>query len=178
MTLSDKRVLIAGGTSDIGFGAASAGREAGASVTIASRSPDKVEAAVARLGASTFGRRLDITDETAIEKFFAEELPFDHILISAAKTRVAPVRGLPLSDAYQSMNSKFRGAYRIARREDRRWPLAHPGLGLPFGAPEKRRRDPGQDQRLAGRTDARPCPRIRAGARQPSFARPGGNPAL
>jgi len=41
--------------------------------------------------------------------------PFDHVVVTAAKTKVAAIRELPLTDAYQSMNSKFWGAYRIAR---------------------------------------------------------------
>ena len=115
MTLSGKRVLVIGGTSGIGLGAAQAALEAGASVLVASRSAEKVETAVARLGAGASGRRLDTTDEAGVEAFFAGEAPFDHVVVSAAKTKVAAVRELPLADAYQSMNTKFWGAYRIAR---------------------------------------------------------------
>jgi NAD(P)-dependent dehydrogenase (short-subunit alcohol dehydrogenase family) len=115
MTLSGKRILVIGGTSGIGFGAAQAALEAGASVVVASRSAEKIEAAVVRLGTGATGRRLDTLDEPGIETFFADQPPFDHAVITAAKTKVAAVRELPLSDAYQSMNSKFWGAYRIAR---------------------------------------------------------------
>ncbi len=115
MTLSGKRVLVIGGSSGIGFGAAQAALEAGASVLVASRSAEKVAAAVARLGAGASGQRLDTTDEAGVEAFFAREAPFDHVVVSAAKTKVAAVRELALADAYQSMNSKFWGAYRIAR---------------------------------------------------------------
>jgi hypothetical protein len=47
--------------------------------------------------------------------FFAERAPFDHGFCSAARTRVAAVRELPLEDAYASFDSKFWGAYRLAR---------------------------------------------------------------
>ncbi|MCS0501933.1 SDR family oxidoreductase [Ancylobacter mangrovi] len=115
MTLSGKRILIIGGTSGIGFGAAEAVLEAGASVLVASRSAEKVEAAAARLGERAFGQILDTTDEAGIEAFFAAQAPFDHVVVSAARTKVAAVRELPLADAYDSMNSKFWGAYRVAR---------------------------------------------------------------
>ncbi|MCX8999401.1 SDR family oxidoreductase [Rhizobiaceae bacterium BDR2-2] len=115
MNLTGKTVLVVGGSSGIGFGAAQAALEAGASVTIASRSKQKVEAAVARLGAGAEGQVLDTTDEPGVEAFFAGRNAFDHIVVSASKTKVAAVRELPLVDAYQSMNSKFWGAYRIAR---------------------------------------------------------------
>ncbi|EOY3720258.1 SDR family oxidoreductase [Klebsiella michiganensis] len=37
------------------------------------------------------------------------------IKVSAAQTPTGPVRELPLDDAHQAMNSKFWGAYRVAR---------------------------------------------------------------
>ncbi|WP_395697782.1 SDR family oxidoreductase [Methylocella sp.] len=115
MTLSGKRVLVVGGSSGIGFGAAKAALASGASVVVVSRSADKVQLAAERLGVKVAGHVLDTTDEAGIEGFFARERPFDHVIASAAKTKVASVRELPLADAYQSMNSKFWGAYRVAR---------------------------------------------------------------
>ncbi len=50
MTLSGKRVLVVIGSSDIEFGRLTAAHDAGAAVVVASRSVDKVEPAVARLG--------------------------------------------------------------------------------------------------------------------------------
>jgi NAD(P)-dependent dehydrogenase (short-subunit alcohol dehydrogenase family) len=57
---------------------------------------------------------LDILDNGAIEAFFATAEPFDHVVI-AATTKSGPVARLPLDDANPSMESKFWGAYRIAR---------------------------------------------------------------
>ena len=113
--LNGKTVLVVGGSSGIGFGIAEAAQAAGARVTIASRSQDKVDAAVEKLGDPAQGTTLDTGDAEAIERFFAEHPPFDHVVVSAAQTKVAAVRELPLDDAYRSMNSKFWGAYRIAR---------------------------------------------------------------
>ncbi|WP_018897737.1 SDR family oxidoreductase [Rhizobium sp. 2MFCol3.1] len=115
MSLQNQRILVVGGSSGIGFGAAEAAAHAGATVTIASRSKQKVDAAIERLGHGAEGYVLDTTDEHGIETFFADRQPFDHIVISAASTKVAAIRELPLADAYASMNSKFWGAYRIAR---------------------------------------------------------------
>lgn len=115
MSLNGQKVLVVGGSSGIGFGVADAALKAGASVTIASRSREKVDAAVARLGTAAKGRVLDTTDEANIESFFTDGKVFDHVVVTAARTKVAAVRELPLAEAYQSMNSKFWGAYRIAR---------------------------------------------------------------
>ncbi|MEW6347353.1 MAG: SDR family oxidoreductase [Pseudomonadota bacterium] len=113
--LSGKRILVVGGTSGIGFGTAQAAVEAGASVVIASRSAQKISAAVARLGDATCGAPLDTSDEAGIDAFFTAQAPFDHVVVSAAQTKVAAIRDLALAHAYRSMNSKFWGAYRVAR---------------------------------------------------------------
>ncbi|SDV48950.1 SDR family oxidoreductase [Chitinasiproducens palmae] len=115
MDLQGKTVLVLGGSSGIGFGVAHAVQALGASVTIASRSAEHVDAARARLGGTAKGTTLDTGDATALERFFAEQAPFDHVFCSAARTKVAAVRELPLQDAYASFDSKFWGAYRLAR---------------------------------------------------------------
>ncbi|MBN9678498.1 SDR family oxidoreductase [Salipiger bermudensis] len=112
MTLQNKSVLVIGGTSGIGFGVAKAAQEAGAHVTVASRSAEKVANASTRLG--TEGVELDTGDAAMLEGFFAGH-SFDHIFCSAASTRVDAIRSLPLEDAYGSFDSKFWGAYRVAR---------------------------------------------------------------
>jgi len=115
MALNGKSVLVLGGSSGIGFGVALAAQALGATVTIASRSREKVDAALARLGGTAGGVSLDTGDPVALEQFFAERAPFDHVFCSAARTRVAAVRELALEDAYASFDSKFWGAYRLAR---------------------------------------------------------------
>ncbi len=67
---SDKRVFIFGGTSGINLGIARCFASAGAHVAVASRSEDKVNAAVAELeglGAGSEGYSLDVRDADAVE---------------------------------------------------------------------------------------------------------------
>ncbi|WP_138465759.1 SDR family oxidoreductase [Poseidonocella sp. HB161398] len=115
MMLADKTVLVLGGSSGIGFGVAKAARAAGAHVTIASRSQEKIDAALDRLGGTAEGAVLDTGDAAGLDAFFAARAPFGHVFCSAAATKVAAVRELPLEDAYGSFDSKFWGAYRLAR---------------------------------------------------------------
>jgi NAD(P)-dependent dehydrogenase (short-subunit alcohol dehydrogenase family) len=115
LDLADKRVLVVGGSSGIGLAVAEAAAAAGAQVAIASRSSDRIEAALGRIGRRAVGRTLDTTDDAAVEAFFADTAPFDHVVISAAETKGGPIKELPLADAYAGMNSKFWGAYRVAR---------------------------------------------------------------
>lgn len=113
MRLDGKTILVVGGSSGIGEGAAKAALALGGRVTIASRSAEKVEKAAKALGCEGFV--LDTGDEAGIEAFFRDRPAFDHVIVSASQTKVAAVRELALADAYQSVNSKFFGAYRIAR---------------------------------------------------------------
>jgi NAD(P)-dependent dehydrogenase (short-subunit alcohol dehydrogenase family) len=112
--LSNQRVLVVGGSSGIGFAVAQSALLAGAKVTIASRSAAKLAAARQSLG-NVSSAIIDTADEIAIEAFFRESEPWDHIVISAAQTPSGPVRKLPLDDAKTAMESKFWGAYRVAR---------------------------------------------------------------
>jgi NAD(P)-dependent dehydrogenase (short-subunit alcohol dehydrogenase family) len=107
-------VLVLGGSSGIGLAAAKAAATAGASVTIASRSADKVQAAVKEIGRGTLGEALDTTDDAALEAFFGRHPEWDHIVVSIAAGRSA---GLQLSqqDAYGNMNAKFWSASKTAR---------------------------------------------------------------
>ena len=129
--LNHARVLVVGGSSGIGLATAAAAVEAGAAVTIASRSQTKLESAVSTLGKTARAVALDTGDVAAVERFFADEAPWDHIVVSAAQTPSGPVRSLSLADAKIAMESKFWGAYRVARREDPRGRIADFRLGLP-----------------------------------------------
>lgn len=95
--MHNKRVLVVGASGGIGKATADAFAAAGAEV--------------ARPGRDA----LDLLDETKIARFFEAEAPFDHVVIAAASTKTGPAAALGLDDAQAAMNSKFFGAYRIAR---------------------------------------------------------------
>jgi NAD(P)-dependent dehydrogenase (short-subunit alcohol dehydrogenase family) len=113
--LRDSRFLVIGGSSGIGLAVAMAAASAGAAVTIASRSQAKLDLALADLGKVAKGRQLDTTDHAAVESFFAGEAAWDHVVVSAAQTTSGPVRKLSLLEARATMDSKFWGAYHVAR---------------------------------------------------------------
>jgi NAD(P)-dependent dehydrogenase (short-subunit alcohol dehydrogenase family) len=113
--LSGQKILIVGGSSGIGLATALAAAHAKAKVTIASRSRVKLAKASEQCLDCFCVAQLDTGDSESLERFFAEEEPFDHIVISSAATKGGPVKQLALVDAYASMESKFWGAYRIAR---------------------------------------------------------------
>ncbi|KVV31698.1 short-chain dehydrogenase [Burkholderia cepacia] len=115
MKLNDQRVLVVGGSSGIGEATARAFAEAGATVTIASRDAAKLAASKDRIGFGVSTGVMDITDDASVRAFLDSAGEFDHVVVSAAQTATGPVRGLELDDAYAAMDSKFWGAYRVAR---------------------------------------------------------------
>lgn len=65
-----RHVFVAGGSTGINFGIAEAFARAGAAISLISRSPDKVQAAVAQLqrgDARVFGRSADVRDPAAVQ---------------------------------------------------------------------------------------------------------------
>jgi NAD(P)-dependent dehydrogenase (short-subunit alcohol dehydrogenase family) len=114
-SLQGTRVLVLGGTSGIGLATAQAAAAAGANVTVASRSSDKVSAALSQIGHRVSGTALDTTDDAALEAFFDKQPEWDHIVVSVAAGRSAGLRDLSLQDAYGNMNAKFWTAYKTAK---------------------------------------------------------------
>lgn len=115
MSFNQQKVLIVGGSSGMGAATALAFAKAGAQVTIASRNADKLAQTASQLGHDIATAVLDITNEASIAGFFEATGEFDHVVVSAAQTPTGPVRALALEDAYRAMDSKFWGAYRVAR---------------------------------------------------------------
>ncbi len=114
-SLGNANVLVVGGSSGIGLAVAAQAHAEGAAVTIASRSSEKLDKAAAGIGPGIDTVVLDTADNAAIERFFTGAKAWDHIVISAAQTPGGPIRKLSLEDAGKAMESKFWGAYRIAR---------------------------------------------------------------
>lgn len=115
MNFEGKKVLVIGGSSGIGQATAKAFAAASAVVTIASRDRAKLEAAAKAIGGDIRVASLDTTDAPAVEAFFAAQADFDHVVISAAQTPSGPLRELQLDAARQALESKFWGAYHVAR---------------------------------------------------------------
>ncbi|CAE6505939.1 unnamed protein product [Rhizoctonia solani] len=86
--LRGQKIIIIGGSSGIGRSVAAASLAHGASVVIASSSPDKVKSAIALLqqdskGATVEGHALDIKDYPALKSFLDRHGPFNHLVITA-----------------------------------------------------------------------------------------------
>ena len=114
-SFDNQRVLVIGGSSGIGEATALRAAKAGAAVTIAVRSRDRLDAALQRLPAGTLAQVLDVTDVAAVETLFATQGPWDHVVLAGSSTQVGPVRTLSLEAAQAGMQNKFWGAYHVGR---------------------------------------------------------------
>jgi NAD(P)-dependent dehydrogenase (short-subunit alcohol dehydrogenase family) len=118
MKLENKRVLIVGGGSGIGYAVAQACLEDGASVVVASSNLERVQSAAKRLGENAIAARLDLTNEQEIAAFFAESKPFDHIVTTAGDwtgPRGVKLPDVELDAAKRIFDVRFWGALLLAK---------------------------------------------------------------
>ena len=115
LSLNGKDVLIVGGSSGIGLATAKLAAEAGAKVTIASRSQDKLTAAVKDIGHGVSARVLDAGDDSSVAAFFADGRVWDHIVTSAGQGGRGKLADLTMDAAFAAMNAKVWSYFRVAR---------------------------------------------------------------
>ena len=104
--LHNKRVVILGGSSGIGLAVAEQAAAKGAKLVIASSNAERVQKAVEKLEGNAQGHTLDLTDESAIENFFAKFGAFDHLVFTAGD-------GLRLQDLATTDLQQARRAFEL-----------------------------------------------------------------
>jgi NAD(P)-dependent dehydrogenase (short-subunit alcohol dehydrogenase family) len=124
--LSGKRVVVVGGTSGMGLGAARAAKDAGAEVIVAGRRPPS-ERTDARFTHET----VDVTDERTVANLFARVGALDHLLITAAPKPGSWGAFLEedVTAARRFMDAKFFGSWAAARHAA---PNVRPGGSITF----------------------------------------------
>jgi NADP-dependent 3-hydroxy acid dehydrogenase YdfG len=81
--LDNKRVVIVGGSSGIGLAVAEEATSQGAEVVIISSKAGRVQEAIRSIGGKARGHAVDVSDERAVEGFFTNLGPFDHLVFTA-----------------------------------------------------------------------------------------------
>lgn len=112
--LDGKRALVAGASSGIGLGCAVALAQAGAELTMAARSIDKLNDAVNQLtdaGMSAKALKLDVVDIPAMQAAVAENGPFDILVNSAGLAIHSPAIDTREPDFDSVSDLNFKGAY-------------------------------------------------------------------
>ena len=79
----NKRVVIIGGSSGIGFAVAEDAASQGADVVIVSSREERIQEAIRSIGGKAHGQAVDVSDEKAVESFFTKLGAFDHLVFTA-----------------------------------------------------------------------------------------------
>lgn len=116
-SLEGRRVVIVGGTSGMGLGAARASVRAGAEVIAAGRRPRGERAAGAPGDARIAHETVDVTDEASVKAMFERIGELDHLLITAAPAPGSSGAFLEqdVAGAQRYMNAKLFGSWACAR---------------------------------------------------------------
>lgn len=116
MTLEQQHVVVVGGSSGIGFGVARAALEQGASVTLVSRSPEKLARAAALLENPDRVRTCsaDATREDAVRQLFESLPPVNHVVVTAVEARYLGIREMDFAAARRIFDSKLMVAFHVA----------------------------------------------------------------
>jgi len=116
MELSNKRVIVLGGTSGIGLAVAEAALRSGATVVVASSNPARVREALANLPAGAEGHAVDLTDEAAVRAFFDRTGAFDHLVFTAGESlQLGLLANTALDGARQFFALRYWGALTAAK---------------------------------------------------------------
>lgn len=111
MSLTGRRVVVIGGSSGMGLATARAAAEAGAVVTIASSSRQRLDAALAELPDTCDGVVADARDEAEVSALLERVGTLDHLVYTAGDAPdQRPLPDLPLDEARRLFDVRFWGA--------------------------------------------------------------------
>jgi NAD(P)-dependent dehydrogenase (short-subunit alcohol dehydrogenase family) len=114
--LTEQRAVVIGGSSGMGLATARRLAQAGAHVVIASRSEEKLKAALAVIEGKADAKSLDFTDEEAVLRFFEAVGPFDHlVLMGAGLPAWGTFREIQTSALESAFKTKFWGYFFCAK---------------------------------------------------------------
>ena len=125
MNLTDElrgtTVLVIGGSSGIGLAIARRAHASGATVAIASRSSERLEAARGLIGSGTAVYELDVSNAEQVNETFESLGALDHVVSSIpSHSPVGALESLDLSAARTALDLKLFGNVNIARAAARR----------------------------------------------------------
>jgi NAD(P)-dependent dehydrogenase (short-subunit alcohol dehydrogenase family) len=112
MLLAGKKIVVVGGSSGIGLSTAEMAKREGADVILASRNAERLDKVAEKLNAIAIP---DVTNDESVANLFRACGPVDHVVVTAAQLRTGPFKSVSMEDVRGTMESKFWGAWRVAR---------------------------------------------------------------
>ena len=109
INLADKVAAVTGGSSGIGFAAASALAEAGAHVYVMGRHSEELISAVAKIGPNATGVQGDVSSQPDLDRLYAqiktEKGKLDVLMANAGIAKYAPIGSIP-EELYDTLFDK------------------------------------------------------------------------
>jgi NAD(P)-dependent dehydrogenase (short-subunit alcohol dehydrogenase family) len=110
--LTDKRVVVLGGSSGIGLATAIAASREGAEVTIVSSNQQRIDKALEQLPEGSKGLAINLTDEKQVQELFSKIGAFDHLVYTAGESLVLKtMEEISLQDAKGFFDLRYWGAF-------------------------------------------------------------------
>ena len=113
MLLAGKKIVVVGGSSGIGLATAELAKREGADVIVVSRNVERLDKVAEKLNAIAIPA--DVTSDDSVTELFRACGPVDHVVVTAAQLRTGPFKSVAMDDVRSTMESKFWGAWRVAR---------------------------------------------------------------
>lgn len=140
---TDKIVVITGGNSGIGLGAARAFAAEGARLVITGRDEASLKATASEIGHRIETAVLDVTHVPAIENFMRDvgtkHGRIDVLFVNAGTSAMLPIEGITEEIYDQILNANLKGAFFTVRAA---LPFMHAGSAIVFNASLAARRSP------------------------------------
>lgn len=118
LRIDGKRALVTGASSGLGEHFAKVLAEAGASVTLAARRLDKVEANAAALreaGHDAEAAEMDVADADSVAALFAGRAPFDILINNAGVAGAGAALAMTAEEFAGVIDTNLTGAFAVAR---------------------------------------------------------------
>ena len=116
MSLTEQRVVVIGGSSGMGLATARAAADAGATVTVVSSRPERVDIAVAELPEGCDGAVVDVRDDHAVAGLFERIGELDHLVFTAGDSFTPrPLIEMSTDEAHTVLDVRFWGAVQVIR---------------------------------------------------------------
>ncbi|WP_397606271.1 SDR family NAD(P)-dependent oxidoreductase [Sphingorhabdus sp.] len=115
LRLDGRRAIVTGAGRGIGLAAAAALGQAGADVTLVSRTASEVEEAAAMIGPTATAAVLDVSDIMAVKAFFAARPAFNILVNNAGTNRPKPMWDVSEEDYHAVYDLNVKSAFFVAQ---------------------------------------------------------------